>query len=238
MTEKINKAMILAAGFGARLRPITCETPKPLVEVGGKKLIEYNIYLLKKSGIKEILINLHHLGEKIKNYLGGGGGHGVRITYSEEATILGTGGGVKKASSFFGREPFVVVNGDVITDVDIKDLVRHHLKNGFSVTLVLKQLEDCEAYTPIEVEDERVAGFGKGDMMYTGVQVIHPAVLDLLDEDVFSDVVKDVWLPLLSSGGKIGAYIHDGFWTEIGNVNKLEEVREMFNAGAVKLWYL
>jgi len=113
------KAMVLAAGFGTRLRPLTDHIPKPLLPVGGRPMIEYTLLLLKKYGITEIIINLHHCGDQIIKTLGDGTQLGLSISYSDEqGEPLGTGGGLKKAEAFFEGAPFLVINGDIVIDIN------------------------------------------------------------------------------------------------------------------------
>ena len=122
------KALILAAGFGTRLRPLTNHTPKALVPVNNIPIIIYILSFLKHHKIKDIVINLHHLGHKIPQFLGNGSGFGMKIRYSHEPQILGTGGGIKKASRFF-KDDFLIVNGDVIVDFDLSAMIRQHKNN-------------------------------------------------------------------------------------------------------------
>ena len=114
------KAMILAAGLGKRLRPLTLKIPKGLIEINQKALILYHLEKLKSIGIEEVVINLHYHGEMIKSFLGDGAFLGIQILYSEESEALETGGGIKKALPFFGAEPFICVNADVYTDFDFE----------------------------------------------------------------------------------------------------------------------
>ncbi|MDH5231751.1 MAG: nucleotidyltransferase family protein [Gammaproteobacteria bacterium] len=116
------KAMILAAGRGERMRPLTDQTPKPLLHAGGKRLIEYHIEALVAAGVEQIVINYSHLGEQIKNSLGDGSRFATHIVYSAEDNMLETGGGIFQALSLFGNEPFIVVNGDIWTDYDFSQL--------------------------------------------------------------------------------------------------------------------
>ena len=227
--NKITKGMILAAGLGTRLRPLTDKTPKPLIEVGGKKIIEYSIDLLVKVGIHDIIINLHHLGDQIKSCLGDGARYGAKFTYSFEPKILGTGGGIKKAEDFFNGEPFVAINGDVITDIDLKRVIKFHQGGGFNTSLVLRPLCEGETYTPIETDGDLLIGFDSGNKMYTGIQIIDPSILKALPKKTFLDIVSSCFIPLLKKGGKIGAYIFAGYWDEIGTQERLNAVRKNFS---------
>lgn len=238
MTSQITRGMILAAGLGTRLRPLTNKTPKPLLEVGDRKIIEYTLELLAKSGIKEVVINLHHLGNQIEESLGTGAKYGIKIYYSKEPKILGTGGGIKKVENFFNKEAFVVINGDVIIDVDLKEVLELHMKRDVEATLVLRTLGEGEKYTPVRVDGDFLMEFGSGDVMYTGVQVVSPSVLGLLRPNVFSDIVTDGYIPLLKRGGKIGAYIYDGFWSDVGTLDRLESTRRLIREDKIGFWYL
>lgn len=238
MKKEIAKGMILAAGLGTRLRPLTDKIPKPLIRIGDRGVIEYNLALLERSWIGDVIINLHHLGDQVKSHLGDGSGYGLRISYSYEKEILGTGGGIKKAEGFFAGEPFVVVNGDIITDVNLVGAMAHHLESGAAVTLVLRPRGNSRSYTPILEEDGLIKEFGNGEMMYTGIQIIDPSILKLIPQGVFSNIVEDTYIPFIRRGGRISAYIHDGFWLEIGTTESLRKAEEIFRKDAVDLWYL
>ena len=116
------RGMILAAGLGTRLAPLTDKTPKPLIEIGGEPLIVRQILQLKEGGVSDIVINLHHLGEMIFNRVGNGGEYGVQIQYSWEKSLLETGGGIKNALPLLGKEPFIILNGDIYSDFSFTDL--------------------------------------------------------------------------------------------------------------------
>ncbi|HLB02569.1 MAG TPA: nucleotidyltransferase family protein, partial [Nitrospiria bacterium] len=146
------KAMILAAGLGTRLRPLTNNLPKPLLPLADRPLIHYNLLLLKKYGITEVIINLHYHADKMKKVLGDGSDLGVRISYSEEPEILGTGGGVKKASRFFANRSFLLMNGDILVDVNLDKVVEYHLKKKATATMVLRQDPEVEQWGVIETD--------------------------------------------------------------------------------------
>lgn len=230
MKKTITKAMVLAAGLGTRLRPLTCKTPKPLIEVGGKKIIEYGLEMLKAAGVKDVTINLHHLPETIREYLGDGSKYGLNISYSDEQEILGTGGGIKKVESFFGDEPFLVINSDILTDINLKKVIESHYSSGAEATMVVRPLGKGEAYTSLNVAGGQLVGFGTGEYMFMGIQILTPSLLSRLPLGVPSDIVTACYMPMLESGRKIATYIHDGYWTEIGTHDKLEEVRDLIAA--------
>lgn len=144
--------MILAAGFGSRLRPLTDRMPKPLIEVAGKPLIAYALALLRAAGIREVIINLHHRGDAIRAALGSGAGYGMSITYSVEDPILDTGGAIKKAQPFLEGGRFAVLNADIICDVDLRQVIAWHEQRGSVATMVLRHDYDMRRYGVIEID--------------------------------------------------------------------------------------
>ncbi len=157
--------MILAAGFGTRLRPLTNVMPKPLLPVGGTPLIVWNLLLLKRHGIHEAVINLHHLGPMIQQALGDGERFGMRLIYSHEPVILGTGGGIKQAEGHFNGEPFLVLNGDTLFELDLGAVIAGHRERQAAATLVLREDPEAVKWGLIEVDGQgevvRITGRGK-----------------------------------------------------------------------------
>jgi len=131
------KAMILAAGYGERLRPLTDETPKPLLHIGNKPLIQYHVERLVEAGVREIVINTSWLGEQIESFLGDGSRFGVSIAWSRETEPLETGGGIRRALPLLGNQPFIVINGDVWTDYPLQSLVEQSWSEDMDAHLVL-----------------------------------------------------------------------------------------------------
>ena len=136
------KALILAAGMGERLRPLTDVTPKPMLELGGHPLIHYPLAMLRRAGIAEVAINLHHLGSHIKHGLGDGKSLGLTITYSPEPTLLGTGGPLNALRDYFGDETFVLANSDTIIDLDLSSMIAFHRDRGALATVALFKPND------------------------------------------------------------------------------------------------
>ena len=186
------KAMVLAAGQGTRLRPLTEHTPKAMVPVAGRPMIEYSLLLLKRYGIRDIIINLHHLGDQIESYLGTGKQWGLQITYSKELELLDTGGGLLKAKPFLQDGTFIVINTDVLIDLSLSDLLAFHEKNRAVVTLVLRPDPLADQYGSMEIAgDGRINRFlqtrvatelsaSTTKLMFTGVQVLEPRVFDYM----------------------------------------------------------
>jgi len=210
------KAMVLAAGLGTRLRPYSLQRPKPLFPVLGIPLLTHTLTQLRRSGAKGIVVNAHHLREQIRFMLHGQGDVHVQL----EDLELGTGGGLRLAQSHFGEAPFLAVNGDIVHDLDLAAAYRTHCLSGADVTMVL---HDCPRFNNVQVNGEgRIGGFsgaaeeGERLLAFTGVQVINPAVLSLMPEGVFYNII-DCYADLLKRGGTIQALVVSGhFWTDMG----------------------
>lgn len=237
MSLKIEKAVLLAAGFGTRLRPLTLTTPKPLISLNGETLIDHQLKYLAAVGIGEVAINLHHLGDKIREHVGDGKRFGLCIHYSVETPkILGTGGGIKKASELLGYAPFIALNSDALLMVDIERLVAHYEKSGANSTMVLKKLSVSEKYIPVNISDDGfVTDFGSGRHFYTGLQIIGPRVLETLPKaGTQSCLIKDGYEKLLARGGKVGAFIYDGYFSDLGTFEELEKTRRDISKGIIR----
>lgn len=210
------KAMVLAAGFGTRLRPYSLKRPKPLFPVLDTPLLTHTLSQLRRSGAEGIVVNAHHLREQIRAMLHGQGDVHVQM----EDLELGTGGGLRLAQSHFGEAPFLAVNGDIVHDLDLAAAYRAHCVSGSDVTMVL---HDCPRFNNVRVNGEgRIVGFagpvGEGERLlaFTGVQVINPAVLSLIPEGIFYNII-DCYTDLLTNGGTIQALVvSDHFWTDMG----------------------
>ncbi len=146
------KAMVLAAGLGTRLRPLTDILPKPLLPVAGRPLLEWNLLLLKRHGITEVIINLHHLGEQIVRALGDGARLGLRLAYSHEPTLQGTGGGIKQAAPFLKDGAFLVLNGDTLSDCDLTALIATHRASGALATLAVRDDPEAATWGPVALD--------------------------------------------------------------------------------------
>lgn len=233
------KAMILAAGLGTRLRPLTDTTPKPLLPLNGQPLILYAIQLLKKYGITDILINLHHLGDLIEKELGDGQKWGVRIRYSWEPEVLGTGGGVKKGESFFGSESFLVINSDILINLNLTGLLHFHQRRGALATMVVRPYEP--SYTPVFLdEQERIRTIGENiadsksrQVMYTGLQILNPAFLKYLPEGS-SCLIQQGYLPAIAKGETVSGYLYEGYWSDVGTQDRFRQAEKDIADGLFK----
>ncbi|NEV63158.1 N-acetylmuramate alpha-1-phosphate uridylyltransferase MurU [Thiorhodococcus minor] len=212
------KAMILAAGRGERMRPLTDHTPKPLLQAGGKPLIRYHIERLAAAGIRDLVINHAHLGEQIEQALGDGSQFGVRIRYSPEAEALETGGGIFKALPLLGGAPFLVVNGDVWTDIDPGSL---RMADGDLAHLVLVDNPPHNPSGDFALTGDRVQPSGSPKLTFSGIGVYDPKLFAGCRPGAFP------LAPLLREAmaqGKAGGQHHRGQWLDIGTPERLAEL--------------
>lgn len=213
------KAMIFAAGRGERLRPLTERVPKPMVEVRGRPLLEHQLDWLRRAGIREVVINLHHLGQQIVDAFGDGRRHGVKIAYSLEPQLLDTGGGLVKALPLLGTEPFLVLNGDIYTDFPFTALPPA-LDAGVLGHLVVTPRPDFRERGDFEVADERITARGDS-YVYCGIALLHPALLAGYPAEPFS--LREAYFAAIERQA-LTAQIWNGYWTDIGSPEQLAEV--------------
>jgi NDP-sugar pyrophosphorylase family protein len=247
------KAMILAAGEGTRLRPLTLDTPKALLPVGGLPLIQHQLAWLKSHGINEVAINLYHLGEKIKDFLGNGARWGMRISYSAEETLLGTAGGVKRMEHFF-PDTFVVLYGDILTNFDLSAMVNFHQEKSAVATLLIFEAANPWEVGVVEMDREgRILGFVEKPQSSVpspqppvpgpqapvlasgGVYVLEKQVLEHIPAQGFSDFAYDVFPKLIELDLRIYGYVlrPEDYLLDIGTWDKYREANE--NIGKFKV---
>ena len=223
----LSKAVLLAAGLGTRLRPLTYTVPKPLLPLDGILIIDHQLRYLASQGIQEVVINIHHLGDNIRQHVGNGSRFGLKVGYSEEPTILGTGGGIKKAAAAFGPETFVVLNSDALIDATLTTIMELHLSTKARATMVLRKLTDSDDYTPVALyHDGFVAGFGTGQHFFSGLQILGPEMLDTLPPAGRpACIIEDGYRPLMDTGAKVAAFIHQGRFNDVGTLARYEQVK-------------
>lgn len=218
------KGVIMAGGKGTRLRPLTCNIPKPMVPLIYKPVMEYSIDLLKKHGITEIAVTLQYLPEVIKEYFGDGSKFGVALHYFEEASPLGTAGSIKNAQKFLD-ERFIVISGDALTDFDLSKGIMFHENKSALVTIFMKQVDCPIDYGVIMTNesDEIIRFLEKptwdevfSDTVNTGIYVLEPEVLQYLKEDVPTDFSKDLFPFLIEENFPIYGYKAEGYWSDVG----------------------
>lgn len=233
------RAMILAAGLGTRLRPLTLTTPKPLVEVAGRPMIDYALDLVRSVGIVDVAINLHHLGEQIRAALGDGSAVGLNLRYFPEDPILDTGGGIAAARGFLDGDAFVVLNSDTITNVDLGAMIDFHQARGATATMMLRPDPEAARYGVIEIDAAgRIRRFlGKpaadlGDaeaaglraLMFGGVHIFEPRVFRHMGTGVFS-ITRETYPRMLAAAEPLYGFAHDGFWRVLDTHAGLAEGR-------------
>lgn len=227
------KGMLLAAGLGTRLRPLTEKTPKAMLPMDGHPLIAYGLGLLQRAGICDIVINLHYLGNQIRDYCKDGSRWGLRIRYSEEPEILGSGGGLKQAAALMNGESFVAINADTLMDIDIRAVIAGHNPNHAGLMTVIP-ITATDPYGRVTVDQNHITGFGSGNHTFAGVQIVTKQLIAQLP-DGESSVIANGYAPLIASGKTIDAYEHTGYWNDIGTIDRYDKTRSAIASGKLKL---
>ena len=246
----IMKAMILAAGYGSRLKPLTDEKPKALIEIQNIPLLELIIRKLIAIGISEIIINTHHLAEQIVRFVQKNNNFGIHIEFSNEPEILGTGGGLIKASYFFNDDqPFFLYNVDILATIDIKKMYQFHLDNHAMITLALQKRKTNRYF--IVDENNFICGHEDQDnqrirlkrkpyrssnlMAFCGIHVISPNIFDYVEETGRFSIV-DVYLKLIDKGFPIIGYpANQYYWKDIGKLETLDEINHDITEGVIRI---
>jgi NDP-sugar pyrophosphorylase family protein len=237
------KAFILAAGFGTRLFPLTIDRTKPAIPFLGKPLVGYVAENLSRFGFRDVIVNLHHQPDSVKRALGDGSKYGVNIEYTVESPkILGTSGALDNARHLLKDESFLIVNGKIITDIDIAAAVDAHRAGGGIATMVLKPNVKRERFTMVETNDGLVTGFGDFahpfseeeirdtehdpavPLMFTGIHILEPEAFDYIPKGVYSDIVPTFYLPAIRDGKKIVAHISDAEWYELSTIPRYLDI--------------
>jgi mannose-1-phosphate guanylyltransferase/mannose-1-phosphate guanylyltransferase/phosphomannomutase len=220
------KAMVLAAGLGTRLRPLTYEITKPMVPVLDRPVMEHILELLERHGFEEIIANLHYFPDSIREYFG------ERIEYRFEAELLGTAGGVRACADFFGGEPFLVISGDALTDIDLRALGERHRSAGGIATLAVMRVADTREYGVVLHDAAgRITGFQEkpapeealSNLGNCGIYVFSPEIFDYFPDRPFADWAQDVFPALLEHD--VPFYIHEAheYWNDVGSLTELRQ---------------
>ncbi|HEX3067041.1 MAG TPA: NDP-sugar synthase [Thermoanaerobaculia bacterium] len=233
------KAMILAAGYGTRLRPITYTIPKPIVPLCGRPLMAWAVESLLAAGIRDLVVNLHHLPEAIERYLRETYAGEARVEFSYEAEILGTGGGVRRVRSLLkSDDEFFLVNGDTIQFPPYDTLLSVLRETGALAALTLRHPPEGDRFTPVWLNKNLVTGFGKGTgeaLMFSGTHLISRRIFDYLPDKEFSGIVDEVYQPLIESGKELVAGVVDdgSLWFDIGTPPRYMAASRMLLARTV-----
>ncbi|MCJ7685564.1 MAG: sugar phosphate nucleotidyltransferase, partial [Desulfobacteraceae bacterium] len=214
------KAMILAAGLGTRLRPLTFTRPKALMPVGNRPMIDRLIEYLKKYNTDELIVNAHHHKEQLVAHLDGGRPFGLNIQVKVEPKILGTGGGIKNTEGFWDDEPFVVIPGDVLTDIDLARAYEAHQRAGNLVSLIL---HDCEPFNQNLINEhldimDIAPKACPGRLAFTGIHIIEPEILSYIPKNRFYNII-DCYQKLIREGRPIRAHVSKAhYWRDVGTI--------------------
>ncbi|MCS6884455.1 MAG: NDP-sugar synthase [Acidobacteriota bacterium] len=221
--------MILAAGFGTRLWPLTIDRTKPAVPFLNKPLIVYSVEYLRSFGVDEIIVNLHHQAESIVAILGDGSSFSVRISYSYESVIMGTSGALDLVRELLQDGTFIVMNGKLVTNIDLAAAMQLHRSRNALATLVLKQNVAREKFSKVFVDTEgNILGFGAYPeaseepvpLMFTGIQIMEPEILKYVPRGVFSHSTIDVYPKAIACGERIASYVAEGEWHELSTLRR------------------
>lgn len=257
------KALVLSAGYGERLRPLTEKIPKPLLEAGGRPLIHYPLLMLRQAGIVDVAINVHHLAARIEQALGRGEAIGLRITYSPEPTLLGTGGPLLALRDYFGKEPFVMLNCDTILGLDLPQMIAFHREHAPLATFALREGGDPDAYSRIEIDAagrirrmRLLRGRARGEFddypaqiapetaaalkpyMYCGAMVCEPTVLEMLPETPPFSLMGDLFARIAARGLPLCGYVDRSFFRTVDDLASYEALRAEFATSPPPLAYL
>lgn len=237
------QALILAGGKGTRLRPLTVYTPKPVVPVCNRPFLLYQLDTLRRAGVTDVTLSLSYQPHKIEQQLGDGSDFGVKINYTVEPHPLGTAGAYKYAQDII-REPTVVLNGDIITDLDLRAVIREHKERDAVATIVLAPVENPSVYGVVETEaDGRVSSFSEKPRAHevavntinAGTYILDPKVLDLIPAEESCSFEYDLFPELLKRGERFYAHVPvDAYWLDIGTPARYLQVHHDILAGRVR----
>lgn len=226
------RGMILSAGYGTRLWPLTEDRTKPAIPILGKPLVGYVAEYLAQNGCRDIVVNLHHRPDSVRAALGDGRQFGVNLQYVEESEILGTSGALDNARHLLGNETFIVINGKIITDIDLSAALTAHRQSRALATLILLPNFRREHFSIVEAADGDIKGFAglpvpdcpDVPLMFTGIQIMEPEIFEYIPRGVFSHSTSDVYPRAIAEGRKIGAHVAEGKWFELSTLKRYLEI--------------
>ncbi|HYK63661.1 MAG TPA: NDP-sugar synthase [Patescibacteria group bacterium] len=249
------KALVLAAGMGERLRPLTNVTPKPMLDLGGRPLISYALAMLRRAGITEVAINLHHLPTAIQNGLGDGSRLGLRIRYAPEPVLFGTGGPLNGLREFLGagERTFVIENSDTLLDLDLRTMIAFHQDRAALATIALFHPANIDYYSRLEIDaasrlrrmrllvgrnplkyddyppelDDKVAT-ALSPFMYCGVIVADTAVFDLIPPKPPWSIMEGLFAPMVARGQAVFGYVHTGYFRTVDDLKSYDALKAEF----------
>ncbi len=238
------KGMIMAAGVGTRLHPLTKDIPKPMVPIAGRPLMEHIIHLLRIHGFTQLVANLHYLPQTIQNYFGDGSRFGVNLKYSYEPDLMGTAGGVKNNQDFLD-ETFVVVSGDALTDINLAAFLDFHKQKGAIASIALKPMEEVERFGVVIVDsDGRITSFQEkpkkeealSNLVNTGVYIFEPEIFNYIPGEEVYDFGKNLFPRLAAEGAPFYGYVTQDYWCDVGNLEAYSQAQKDVEQDRVKLY--
>ena len=237
------KAIIMAGGKGTRLRPLTCNKPKPMVPIANRPMMEHILNLLKEHGFNEVLITACFLPEQIENYFGDGSQYGLELKYLTEEVPLGTAGSVRNGAEFL-TETFLVISGDALTDIDLRAAVESHRQRGATASLILTRVDNPLEYGVVICDQEgrikrflEKPGWGEvfSDTVNTGIYILEPKIFEYYQQGQEYDFSKHLFPQLLSAGEPLFGYVADGYWSDIGNLEQYRQAHYDVLSGKVRV---
>jgi mannose-1-phosphate guanylyltransferase len=228
------KAVILVGGLGTRLLPLTCKTPKAMMPILNQPFMEHLILYLKHHGVSEVILAMGYLPDPIQKGLGDGSSLGVKLTYSVEPKALGTAGAVKYAEKYLDKEPFFVFNGDVITEIDLTDMLQKHRQVKPKASIALTPVDNPSVFGVVETDGRGMVrrfiekpppGTETTNMINAGIYILETEVLDIIPPDTFFMFERSVYPPMLEKGESIMIYPSSGYWIDIGSPQKYMQVQ-------------
>lgn len=237
------KAMILAAGVGSRLDPLTRNLPKPLVPIINKPVMAHIVELLAQHGFIEIMVNLHYHGDQIRDYFGDGSRWGVKIEYSEEDRLWGDAGSVKRCEDFFDS-PFLVIGGDDLADIDLRKLMKHHNEHKSLCTIALSLVDDPSEYGIVLINERgKITRFlekPKGEIIFsnmanTGIYLFEPEIFEMIPKGVSYGFGHDVFPQLLEQKRRFYGYLTADYWRDVGSLKQYRETHRDALQGRVNI---
>jgi NDP-sugar pyrophosphorylase family protein len=239
------KAMIMAAGVGSRLMPMTSDIPKPMIPVANRPLMENTVKLLSQYGTKEIIANLHYHGDVIRNYFADGSAWGVNLVYSPEEELMGTAGGVRRCDWFLD-DTFVVISGDALTDINLGRLLTEHKRCGALATIALKPVDDVEQFGVVVTDETgRIIQFQEkpkteealSRTANTGIYIFEPEIFKMIPKGEFYDFGKQLFPYLVKAAAPFYGISIDEYWCDVGNIKTYRQANADVINGQVMVPY-
>lgn len=226
------KAMVLAAGVGSRLDPLTSQLPKPLVPVANRPVLEHILRLLKKHGFEDVVSNLHYLPDKIRNYFGNGSSLGMNLDFRFEQELSGDAGGVRACRDFFGQETFIVLMGDLLTDADLARVYHEHKRKGALATIGIKQVDDVSQFgVVLSDSDGFITGFQEkpraedalSNFASTGIYVLEPEIFDYMPKTGSYGFGRQLFPSLVQQGLPVLSVDLQTYWSDVGTIHQYRQ---------------